>query len=137
MTPAWASGIQPAGSKARTIRAINATCRAKRKIPCMAWVFAPLRAVVKPPGVAGSDRERPVFRTAARRDHQRRVPRSDGYAAIHDEILSGGELGIIAGQPQHNAGNFLGLAQAAHGLAGGEGLARGFVVAAFPQPLLQ
>ena len=46
-------------------------------------------------------------------------------------------MGIVAGQPQHQAGDLLGIADPAHGLAGGEGPARGVIIAGVLQPLLQ
>src|SRR5437762_2435541 len=105
ISPACASGIQPAGSRARRISAASARWRIAGNIPCMAQVVAPTKA-----GVNAS--ESPQGGNAG----------LDGKAAIDDEILPRGEAGVVAREPQHNAGDLLGGSDPAHRLAGGEGL---------------
>src|ERR1700753_3824372 len=90
--PDCASGIQPAGSKARTISAASARWRMADKNPCRTQVFAPRAACVNAsdgPQPAGNKRE------------------LDRNPAIQNEILAGGKAGIVARQPQNNARHFL------------------------------
>src|SRR5690348_6158547 len=112
--PACASGIQPAGSIARTRSAMIARWRAARKNPVMGG-----------------------FSRRALAESTSGLSRLDGNAAVQDEILAGGKSGIVAGQPEHNARHLLRGADPAHGLARGEGLAGGFVIARVPETLLQ
>src|SRR4051812_12117997 len=120
--PAWASGIQPVGNRARRIRAASAKWRRTGSIPCMTWVVAPPDG-----GVNASESPTPDVNK----------PRLDRNAALQNEVLAGGVSGAAAGQPQHNAGDFFRRADPAHGLRSGESLARGFIIAGVAQPLLQ
>src|SRR3954469_3545566 len=125
-SPAWASGIQPAGNRARRIKAASATWRMTGNIPClnpgMARVVAPPKAQVKAsdgPELGGNK------------------PGLDRNAAVQNDILAGGVFGVVARQPQHNAGDFFRRADPAHRLAGSKGLARRLIVSGVAQALLQ
>src|SRR4051812_9559746 len=89
--PAWASGIQPAGNRARKITAASAKWRMTGNNPCMTWVVAPPDG-----GVNASE-------SPAGNGNKQRL---DRYPAIQDEVLAGGVFGVVTGQPQHNAGDF-------------------------------
>src|SRR3569833_65338 len=62
---------------------------------------------------------------------------SDRDTAINDEVLAGAEGARVAGLVQRHARDLARGADAAQGLAGGEGLARGLIVAGVAQALLQ
>ena len=58
-------------------------------------------------------------------------------AAVDHGGLAGHKSALVAGQIDHQGGDLVGLGQAAHGLAGGEGAQGRFVVAGGVQALVQ